>query len=76
MNVSAKNVEADKSEQPKNEQDNKDGPKHKILSVEVVTYLSYWAGWLRFGKLGRARLAKFFQHSTQIPSRFFELLTG
>jgi hypothetical protein len=29
VNVSAENVEADKAKQPKNQQNNKDGPKHK-----------------------------------------------
>jgi hypothetical protein len=29
MNVSAENVEADETEQPKNQQNNKDSPKHK-----------------------------------------------
>ena len=29
MNVGAQNVEADKSKQPKNQQNKKDGPKHK-----------------------------------------------
>jgi hypothetical protein len=29
VNVSAENVEADKTKQPKNQQNNKDGPKHK-----------------------------------------------
>jgi len=32
MNVRAQNMEADKTEQPKNQQDNKDSPKHKNLS--------------------------------------------
>jgi hypothetical protein len=29
MNVGAENVEADKTKQPKNQQNNKDSPKHK-----------------------------------------------
>ena len=29
MNVGAQNVEADKTKQPKNQQNNKDSPKHK-----------------------------------------------
>jgi len=29
MNVGAENVEADKTEKPKNQQNNKDSPKHK-----------------------------------------------
>jgi len=29
MNVSAENVEADKTKKPENQQNNKDGPKHK-----------------------------------------------
>jgi hypothetical protein len=29
MNVSAENVEADETKQPKNQQNNKDSPKHK-----------------------------------------------
>jgi hypothetical protein len=29
MNVSAENVEADETQQPKNQQNNKDSPKHK-----------------------------------------------
>jgi hypothetical protein len=32
MYVSAENVEADETEQPKNQQNNKDSPKHKNLS--------------------------------------------
>ena len=36
MNVSSQNVEADKSQQPKNQQNDKDSPKHIFLSVEVV----------------------------------------
>ena len=33
MNVSAENVEADKAKQPKNQQNNKDSPKHKKTFV-------------------------------------------
>ena len=29
MNISSENMEADKSKQPKNQQNNKDSPKHK-----------------------------------------------
>src|ERR1043166_6899604 len=36
VNVSSQNVEADKSKQPENQQDHKNGPKHNFLSVEVV----------------------------------------
>jgi hypothetical protein len=32
VNVRAKNVEADETKQPKNQQNNKDSPKHKNLS--------------------------------------------
>jgi hypothetical protein len=41
MNVSAENVEADETQQPKNQQNNKDSPKHKNLSFEVVTSGSF-----------------------------------
>ena len=41
MNVSAHNMEADETKQPKNQQDNKDSPKHKNLSFEVVTSGSF-----------------------------------
>jgi hypothetical protein len=55
MNVSAENVEADKAKQPKNQQNNKDSPKHKKLSFEVVDYGSFRRWQLRLPKIGRRR---------------------
>jgi hypothetical protein len=56
VNVSAENVEADKAKQPKNQQNNKDGPKHKKnLSFEVVKYGSFRRWQPRLPKIARRR---------------------
>jgi hypothetical protein len=47
VNVGAENVESDESKQPKNQQNQKDGPKHKFLSVEVVDLSSLCHARLR-----------------------------
>lgn len=51
VNVSAQNVEADETKQPKNQQNNKDSPKHKNLSFEVVTNASFRLRQPRLPKL-------------------------
>ena len=54
MNVSAENVEPDKTKKPENQQNNKDGPKHKKnLSFEVVNYGSFRRWQLRLPKIAR-----------------------
>jgi hypothetical protein len=53
MNVSAENVEADETKQPKNQQNNKDSPKHKNLSFEVVTNASFCRWQPRLPKFAR-----------------------
>jgi hypothetical protein len=66
MNVSAENVEADETQQPKNQQNNKDSPKHKNLSFEVVTSGSFRRRQPRLPKFKRRDvdllLARFFKH--------------
>jgi hypothetical protein len=62
MNVSAENVEADETQQPKNQQNNKDSPKHKNLSFEVVTSGSF--------RRSQPRLPKFMREDLSI-GRFF-----
>ena len=54
MNVRAQNMEADKTKKPENQQNNKDGPKHKKnLSFEVVNYDSFRRSQLRLPKIAR-----------------------
>jgi hypothetical protein len=66
MNVSAENVEADETKQPKNQQNNKDSPKHKNLSFEVVANTSFRRWPSRLPKFAREDvdllLAGFFKH--------------
>jgi hypothetical protein len=57
MNVSAENVEADETKQPKNQQNNKDSPKHKNLSFEVVTSRSFRRWQPRLPKFAREDLS-------------------
>jgi hypothetical protein len=57
MNVSAENVEADETKQPENQQNNKDSPKHKNLSFEVVTSCSFRRWQPRLPKLARTLFA-------------------
>jgi hypothetical protein len=45
VNVSAENVEADKAKQPKNQQNNKDGPKHiKTFRLKLLNMVRFVAG--------------------------------
>ena len=87
MNVSAENVEADETKQPKNQQNNKDSPKHKTLSFEVVANGSFhrsqsrlpkFAPIVRRGESVRSRidllLAGFFKDGAQVPTALFQLL--
>lgn len=53
MNVGAQNMEADKSQQPENQQNNKYSPKHNVLSVEVVDLRSFGQAHSRVTKVGR-----------------------
>ena len=53
VNVSAQHVEADEAKQPENQQDYKDSPKHKYLSIEVVDLRSFGHAQLRVTKVGR-----------------------
>jgi hypothetical protein len=88
MNVSAQNVEADETKQPKNQQNNKDSPKHKNPFVfKVVTNASFrrWQSRLpkftwedvRHGESVRWRidllLAGFFKRGAQVPVALFQL---
>ncbi len=86
MNVGAQNVEADKTKQPKNQQNNKDSPKHKNLSFAVVANGSFhrsqsrlpkFAPIVRRGESVLRRidllLAGFFKHRPQIPTALFQL---
>ena len=57
MNVSAENVEADKTEKPKNQQNNKDSPKHKNLSFEIVANGSFYRSQSRLPKIARRTFA-------------------
>jgi len=36
VDISSQNVESDKSQQPQNQQNDKDSPKHKFLSVRLL----------------------------------------
>src|SRR6266480_6658385 len=86
MNVSAQNVEADETKQPKNQQNNKDSPKHKNLSFEVVANGSFHRSQSRLPKFapivrrGESVLRRidlllsgFFKHRPQIPTALFQL---
>jgi hypothetical protein len=59
VNVSAQNVEADKSKQPENQQNDKYSPKHNFLSVEVVDLRSFGHAHSRVTKVGR-QVAEFY----------------
>src|SRR6266404_2206699 len=53
MNVSTENMEADKTEKPENQQNNKDSPKHKNLSFAVVVNGSLQRSRSRLPKIAR-----------------------
>ena len=78
MNVRAQNVEADKSEQPKNQQNKKDSPKHKNLSFEFVNNASFHRSKSRLPEFAREDvdllLAGFLEDGAQVPTALFQLL--
>jgi hypothetical protein len=80
MNVSAQNMEADETQQPKNQQNNKDSPKHKNLSFEVVTNASFRRRQSRLPKFTREvsilLLSGFFKHGAYVPAALFQLRPG
>jgi hypothetical protein len=56
MNVSAENVEPDKTQKPKNQQNNKDGPKHiKTFCLRLFKYGSFRRWQLRLPKIAPRR---------------------
>jgi hypothetical protein len=51
MDVSAENVEPDKTQKPKNQQDNKDGPKHiKTFLLRLLNMVRFVAGSCAYRK--------------------------
>ena len=51
MNVSAENVEADKTKKPENQQNNKDGPKHKkTFRLRLLIMVRFAAGSCAYRK--------------------------
>jgi hypothetical protein len=51
MNVSAENVEADKTKKPENQQNNKDGPKHKkTFRLRLLIMVRFVAGSCAYRK--------------------------
>ncbi len=51
MNVSAENVEADKTKKPENQQSNKDGPKHKkTFRLRLLIMVRFVAGSCAYRK--------------------------
>lgn len=54
VNVSAEHVESHETEQPQNQQNDEDSPKHINLSVRVDTNDSFYHAQARLTKIGRA----------------------
>jgi len=51
MNVSAENMEADKTKKPENQQNNKDGPKHKkTFRLRLLIMVRFVAGSCAYRK--------------------------
>jgi hypothetical protein len=68
VNVSAENVETHKTQQPKNQQNDEDSPKHINLSVRVVTHDSLCHAKPRVTKF-RRRMSIFYLLSSLFQDR-------
>src|SRR5712691_10673003 len=65
MNVRAQNMEADKTEQPKNQQNKKNSPKHKTFPFEDVANGSFHRSRSRLPKFAWAGV----RHGESVPWR-------